>query len=158
MSGHNSRVANPASGGPRGEGHDYLVEDRGYDTPCWIWQRYVNRTGYGRLKRSGKHGPAMLAHRWYYELHRGPIPAGLQLDHLCRNPRCVNPAHLEPVLPRVNARRGNQAKLTASQAREIYLSTESPQRMIAARYGVSLGTVEAIKGGRTWRDVTGVGP
>lgn len=47
-----------------------------------------------------------MAHRAVYEHLRGPIPVGLELDHLCRNTRCVNPAHLEPVTHRENALRG----------------------------------------------------
>jgi hypothetical protein len=46
------------------------------------------------------------AHRWMYEYLVGPISDGLQLDHLCRVPACVNPAHLEPVTPKVNYLRG----------------------------------------------------
>jgi hypothetical protein len=77
-----------------GEGGDYIVDESG----CWIWQRYINRHGYGRLARGGKRGtPRQLAHRWYYERLVGPIPDGLELDHLCRNRACVNPDHLEPV-------------------------------------------------------------
>lgn len=45
------------------------------------------------------------AYRWSYEYHRAEIPAGLHLDHLCRNPGCVNPWHLEPVSPLENMRR-----------------------------------------------------
>lgn len=47
------------------------------------------------------------AHRVYYEARFGPIPAGLQLDHLCRNRGCVNPDHLEPVTCRENLMRGH---------------------------------------------------
>ena len=52
----------------------------------------------------------VLAHRVYYERHVGPVPEGLELDHLCRNPGCVNPEHLEPVTHAENIRRGYQAK------------------------------------------------
>lgn len=80
---------------------DYVV-DAG--TGCWVWQRSVTRGGYGHLRESGR---MQYAHRLYYERLRGPIPAGLQLDHLCRNPRCVNPEHLEPVTSQENTLRGN---------------------------------------------------
>lgn len=48
----------------------------------------------------------MRAHRFAYELHKGPIPKGLEIDHLCRNTLCVNPNHLEAVTHRENVRRG----------------------------------------------------
>jgi hypothetical protein len=60
--------------------------------------------GYGRVYRDGR---TVSSHRASYELVRGPVPAGLQLDHLCRNPPCVNPAHLEPVTSRENTMRGD---------------------------------------------------
>ena len=70
---------------------------------CWLWTGSLKAAGYGRLRV----GEAYVgAHRYSYELHVGPIPAGLQLDHLCRTPACVNPAHLEPVSCRENVRRG----------------------------------------------------
>lgn len=47
----------------------------------------------------------MGAYRWVYEFFHGSVPPGLQLDHLCRTPLCVNPAHLEPVTAKVNMRR-----------------------------------------------------
>ena len=75
------------------------------DTPsgCWNWTgtRYY---GYGYL-RPGNGRPPVRAHRWSYQRWVGPIPAGLELDHLCRNKACVNPAHLEPVTHRENLRR-----------------------------------------------------
>ncbi len=85
--------------------HDYLEEDTGYLTPCWVWQRFKDRGGYGR-KWIGVGRPEALAHRVYYELYVGPIPEGLQIDHLCRVRACVNPEHMEPVTFAENQRRG----------------------------------------------------
>lgn len=72
--------------------------------PCWEWQAGGVR-GYGRF--TGQRGARgkILAHRFAYELLIGPIPDGLELDHLCRNHTCVNPAHLEPVTGSENSRR-----------------------------------------------------
>jgi len=81
----------------------YRVEDRGYETPCWIWQLGQFPNGYGQV---GVDGRKMGAHRFYYEREKGPIPEGLEPDHLCRNRDCVNPDHLEPVTHSENVRRG----------------------------------------------------
>jgi hypothetical protein len=70
---------------------------------CWEWQAVLSR-GYGQI---WLHGRNQYAHRVSYEMHKAPIPSGLQIDHLCRNTRCVNPAHLEPVTARENLLRGN---------------------------------------------------
>lgn len=67
-----------------------------------MWTAY-KRLGYGVFNLNGK---VVQAHRFNYERFRGPIPPGLVLDHLCRNPACVNPEHLEPVTDRENLRRG----------------------------------------------------
>ncbi len=71
---------------------------------CWEWTASTNR-GYGQF-RSENRRFMVYAHRWAYEFCVGPIPKGLQLDHLCRNRLCVNPDHLEPVTGRVNVQRG----------------------------------------------------
>lgn len=71
---------------------------------CWNWTASRQaRASYGQINVGGR---PMLAHRVAWELERGPVPAGMQLDHLCRNRACVNPAHLEPVTLRVNVLRG----------------------------------------------------
>ena len=69
---------------------------------CWLWTRHRQRSGYGSHWWNGQ--PA-LAHRVAYEIAVGPIPVGLEIDHLCRVRGCVNPAHLEAVTPRENALR-----------------------------------------------------
>lgn len=71
---------------------------------CWTWTAGVNTHGYGQYWV--KRGRLMVAHRMTYLALVGPIPEGLQLDHLCRNRRCVNPAHLELVTSRENTLRG----------------------------------------------------
>ena len=70
---------------------------------CWDWGGTVHANGYGIISSGRKR---MLAHRWSYEHHVGPIPDGLVIDHLCRNRKCVNPSHLEPVTGLENLRRG----------------------------------------------------
>ncbi len=77
------------------------------NTGCWLWIGSTNTRGYGRIYVNGKTRPA---HRLCYELLRGSIPPGLHLDHLCRVPCCVNPAHLEPVTCAENIRRGQTGK------------------------------------------------
>ena len=72
---------------------------------CWNWELAINSDGYGLSYRDGVHEPKR-AHRYVYEQMVGPIPDGLVLDHLCRNRRCVNPDHLEPVTHQANLRRG----------------------------------------------------
>lgn len=77
---------------------------------CWIWLASVSPSGYGKFRLSDPRR-LVAAHRFAYELEVGPIPEGLDLDHLCRNRGCVNPAHLEPVTRSENVRRGTKGRL-----------------------------------------------
>lgn len=69
---------------------------------CWLWLGCTDPKGYGHFRLNGS---ICKAHRVAYELFVGPIPFGLQLDHLCRVKGCVNPAHLEAVTNSENQRR-----------------------------------------------------
>lgn len=82
----------------------------GDEDECWEWQASRGSHGYGQIAYKGK---PRLAHRLSYELLAGPIPAGLDIDHLCRNRGCVNPGHLEPVTRSVNLRRGESGENVA---------------------------------------------
>lgn len=77
------------------------------NTGCWLWAGTWSDSEYGHFWiNDGKGGRPHGAHRVAYELFRGPIPEGLELDHLCRVHCCVNPWHLEPVTQQENLRRG----------------------------------------------------
>lgn len=105
------------------------------DDGCWRWMGSKVRGGYGQLRVgaevSGRAGLMVKPHRFLYEAINGAVADGLQLDHLCRNPACCNPAHLEPVTPSENVRRGagpalakariiafNERRRTLKQAQE----------------------------------------
>jgi hypothetical protein len=71
------------------------------DSPCWEWQKWLHN-GYGRFEIGGK---PQFVHRVMYEIHKGEIPGGLVIDHLCCNTKCCNPDHLEAVTQTENTRR-----------------------------------------------------
>lgn len=128
----------------------YVEEDRGFSTPCWIWQ--LRKTapnsrstgGYGKMRHKGKE---YLAHRFYFEQAHGQIPAGLELDHLCRVRDCVNPSHLEPVSRLENMRRSSSLKLSVTDAKEIerLVGTGLSSYKIAPMFGVSRQTVDLVR-------------
>lgn len=122
--------------------------DCGYETPCWVWRGRVDKKGYA-------------GHRKVYQRLREPIPRDVDLDHLCRNPSCVNPDHLEPVPRTVNLRRGEGTKLTVEQVREIKRRAarmsgkqNTVAREIAKDYPtVTHHNIRNILRGMSWRDV-----
>ena len=75
------------------------------ESGCWVWTAYKNDDGYG-VVWDGNVGKTRKAHQVLYELAKGPIPDGLEIDHLCSNRACINPDHLEAVAHLENVRRG----------------------------------------------------
>jgi hypothetical protein len=102
---------------------------------CWHWIGFRNPQGYGGIRIDGKHRGA---HRVVYEMLVGPIPTGLELDHLCRVRHCVNPDHLEPVSHRENMRRSWAP--TGRQVRQTHCKwghALTPENLV--RHGVKRG-------------------
>lgn len=118
--------------------------------PCWIWPFKIDARGYGKVKYQGR---ARKAHQVVYEHYVGPVPDGLELDHLCRITDCVNPSHLEPVTHMENIRRRTAAKTHCHKGHEYTAENtytgggkrqcRTCQRMAVARY------TERRRGGKT---------
>lgn len=100
-----------------------LEEDFGGQEGCWEWAGKRTRLGYGLAAAITK-GGSRLAHRIAYECYFGPIPKGLTLDHICRNPPCLNPSHLEAVPLKVNLLRG--VSPAAKNARKTHCKRGHP--------------------------------
>lgn len=138
---------------------EYIVAEQ---TGCWLWQRATTDSGYGVANPDAD--GERRAHRVVYKRHRGPIPAGLDLDHLCHTAdescpggrdcphrRCVNPEHLEPVEGNENRRRAGKVKLTADAARAVRTDPRVA-REVAAELDVTPETIRRIRNGTAWRD------
>jgi hypothetical protein len=105
-------------------------EQRGYATECWVWKSTMGANGYGRFQITRK--PFIkesIAHRASYMIFKGPIPEGMDIDHVCRNRDCVNPGHLRILSHRENVLSGrtfaanNRAKTHCPSGHEY--STEN---------------------------------
>jgi hypothetical protein len=133
---------------------------------CWLWVAGRRGDGYGAFQVERKR--QMSAHRYSYEVHNGPIPAGMVVMHSCDQPLCVNPEHLSLGTNAENcadaARKGrrlpgsknHQAKLNETQViemRERYARGGLTQRDLAQEYGVSMALVSFILTRRAWRHI-----
>jgi hypothetical protein len=95
--------SDPLMRGPHRIVERFLAKVDGTLFGCWYWTGKIDRNGYSGFWD----GKAVVGHKWAWEHVNGPTPAGLELDHLCRNRACVNPLHLEPVTRSVNILRGD---------------------------------------------------
>jgi HNH endonuclease len=127
--------------------HPYIVEDRGYKTPCWTWQWNKSNGGYA-LTGAGQvnKGESRYVHRRDWTRIHGPVPPGMELDHLCRVRSCINPDHLEPVTKKENARRGSNTKLTPELIQEMFRLKLGGMRVrvIAEMFGIHKSYLEAL--------------
>jgi hypothetical protein len=130
----------------------YAVQDMGYTSPCWVWYGPLNGNGYGLayIPEFRKH---RIMHILFWERKHGrPVPPGLELDHLCRVRKCVNPDHLEPVTHAENGRRGLLAKLNRDQVEEIKRRKEAGEslRALARAFGCTATNIGYIVKGKSW--------
>lgn len=129
-----------------------------------MWAKYRLPNGYGRKAVKGKW---WLAHRYYYTIHTGPIPAGLHIDHHCNVRECVNPTHLEAVTKLVNNRRQRQhvtppedrktpVRLSLTIAREIRAKRAEGWSIKALldRFGMCEAHCYEILAHRVWAEPT----
>lgn len=94
-------------------------------TGCWLWMGVIAPSGYAQTSAwDGTRNIGIRAHRVTYTEAKGPIADGMQIDHLCRNRWCVNPAHLEQVTQQENVSRGIGA--TATNGRKTHCNAGHP--------------------------------
>lgn len=122
-------------------------------TGCHVWKR-ATANGYGRMFHNGRLRPA---HRVFWEAVNGSIPTGKCLDHLCRNRRCVNPAHLEVVTQEENVHRGTLSKFTEQDVIGIRTKYANGARVqiLAHEFGVTRTAIRAVIRGRVWKNAGG---
>ena len=133
---------------------------------CWLWNGAAGNHGYGVVSL-GRVGLKESAHRFFYQLHKGPIAPGLCVCHKCDTPGCVNPDHLflgtnadnmadRRAKGRYNGTWNSRAMLTDAQIREIRATPSNvSNKELAARYGVRRRTIWDIRSSRTWPHLPG---
>lgn len=104
------------------------------ETGCWIWLLSKSRLGYGQYWCNKKN---VRAHRFSYELARGPIHPGMVVDHLCRVKHCVNPSHMEIVTNQENLLRGKRVKSCVHGHRAISHCPPCRREYTRARSAIS---------------------
>jgi hypothetical protein len=132
---------------------DYVAEDRGFETPCLMWQGSLDSTGYGQKFLPG--GKSVPAHRWHYEQNVGPIPEGLILHHRCEQRACVNWDHTTPTTQAINVQVSKKAKLTPKDIagiKRLNATSDMTQSQIGDLFGVSGAHVCNILQGKAWKN------
>ncbi len=150
----------------------YVVREKG--NKCWVWSGHLNSNGYGVIHVSLHKPRAVLAHRYSWEIHNGPIPDGLFVLHDCPtgdNPSCVNPAHLwvgtqaDNVKDRDDKGRRQPLKgvdhgmafLTEQDVRDIRKMVASKtvkKAVLEKKYGFSSGYAKKIADRIVWKHIT----
>lgn len=145
---------------------------------CWLWTGQLFEAGYGKFCGPAPESKTLQAHRFSYELHRGPIPDGLMVCHTCDNPPCVRPDHLFLGTAKDNTQDAiSKGRMAVGSANPRALVTEADVMLIrhkysiaplssggkkkkagtikriAAAFGLSEGTVNDIIYGRSWTHV-----
>lgn len=137
---------------------------------CWLWTGADNGRGYGLFGLDTKRSVGVLAHRFSWQLHNGPIPIGLYVCHHCDVKRCIRPSHLFigtatdnmrdcNAKGRINYAKGTQksgAKLTPEAVAEIrrdYRPYRVPAGVFARKFGVSEQSIRVVVRGLAWRHV-----
>lgn len=87
----------------------------GVRTPCWEWTANADPSGYGKFKMNGRQH---WAHRVAYAIFRGSIPDAMDVDHICHNPKCVNPHHLRRKTRGANVAESNRHRAKVRAAAE----------------------------------------
>jgi hypothetical protein len=143
--------------------------EKGSDDQCWLWTGAKSYYGYGQIRVSQNPTRFKLAHRLSYEIHKGPIaPTANVIRHSCDTPLCVNPDHLHAGTQadnladmdakgrrRTGSRVGDmngRAIMTPDDIHKIRQSDESYAKL-AAKFGVSKGTIAAIVTKRNWSHI-----
>lgn len=132
---------------------------------CWIWKASKNKDGYGQFSVKNK---VLSAHRFSYEIHKGPVSKGLSVCHSCDNPSCVNPDHLWIGTHKDNMKdcwqknRGKtifgigqknvKAKLTEENAQEIK-NSDLKYLELAEKFNVTRETISKIKRNKRWAHI-----
>lgn len=99
---------------------------------CWTWTGSMKSNGYGNI---GVHGKALYAHRVSYELHVGPIPRGLLIDHLCHNRACIRPEHLRAVTMKQNQEHRSGARSDSkSGVRGVHWSASNKKWRVSVHH------------------------
>lgn len=132
----------------------YQEQDRGHDTPCWIWSGGVSQRGYGTLSVGTR---SLLAHRFMYERAYGYLPEypAFHLHHLCEQRLCCRPSHLLVISPSGHVRLRPDLKLTEAQVVAIReeRALGKSVKALARVYDVDRVTISNITRNKSWRGV-----
>ena len=130
---------------------EYLEEDRGYETPCWIWQRGISSTGYGMASNAERRS----AHCVVWERVNGPKPKGQELHHKCEVRSCVRPDHLTPLTRQEHTQINYRTKLTPAKVLDIRAAHANGESVssLARAYGIHFNTIRGAVTRQTWSNL-----